>query len=182
MAQFVSFQSGVEVSGEAVLAVVNALDAGKPTRLKILRKHGIVDPHPHEWYSQQAWLDAFKEMSEIFGVHTLFAIGEAIPENAIFPPGVDDLRSALASIDVAYHLNHRGGEIGHYTLSEFDEAKRTAIMVCNNPYPSEFDRGIITTMTRKFVSKDSVIYDVQLDRARETRLRGADSCTYFVTW
>jgi len=182
MAQFVSFQKGVEVCGEAVLAVVNALDAGKATRLKILEKHGIADPHPGGWYSQQLWLDAFKEISEIFGIHTLFAIGEAIPENALFPPELDNLKKSLASIDLAYHLNHRGGEIGHYTLAEFDEARRTAVMVCNNPYPSEFDRGIITTMTRKFVPRNSVIYDVQLDPSKETRLHGGNSCTYLVTW
>lgn len=182
MAQFVSFQKGVEVSGEAVLAVVNALDAGKATRMKILEKHGIADPHPGGWYSQQLWLDAFREISEIFGVHTLFAIGEAIPENAVFPPEVDGLKKSLASIDLAYHLNHRGGEIGHYSLVEFDEAKRSAVMVCNNPYPSEFDRGIITTMTRKFVPQNSMIYDVQLDPSKETRLRGGNSCTYLITW
>lgn len=182
MAQFVPFERGVEVSGEAVLAVVNALEAGKGTRLKILSKHGIVNPQPHEWYSQEAWLNAFKEISETFGIHTLFAIGEAIPENAIFPPEIDNLRKSLDSIEIGYHLNHRGGEIGHYTLAEFNETKRSAIIICNNPYPSEFDRGIITTMTRKFVPGDSVIFDVQLDTTKETRLQGGNSCTFVVTW
>jgi hypothetical protein len=182
MAQFVPFQDGVEVNGQAVLAIVNALDAGKSTRLKILSKHGIVDPHPNEWYSQKAWLDAFKEISEELGVHTLFAIGEAIPENAIFPPEINDLQKALSSIDIAYHLNHRGGEIGHYTLTAFDLEQRIAVMVCNNPYPSEFDRGIIATMVKKFVPASSFIYDVERDNSKETRLTGADSCTYIVTW
>jgi hypothetical protein len=182
MAQFIPFQQDVEVSGEAVLAVVNALEAGKATRLKILSKYGIDNPQPHEWYSQQAWLDAFKEISETFGIHTLFAIGEAIPENAIFPPELDSLQKSLGSIDLAYHLNHRGGEIGHYTLMHFDPEKRNAVMVCNNPYPSEFDRGIITTITKKFAPAHSVIYDVQLDSSKETRLKGADSCTYVITW
>jgi hypothetical protein len=182
MAQFVPFQDGVEVNGQAVLAVVNALEAGRNTRLKILQKHGISDPHPIKWYSQRAWLDAFREISGVLGVYTLFAIGEAIPENAIFPPEIDNLEKALSSIDIAYHLNHRGGNIGHYTLADFNEGKRTAIMVCNNPYPSEFDRGIITAMVKKFTPPNSVIYDVQLDAGKETRLMGADSCTYIITW
>lgn len=182
MAQFVSFADGVEVNGQTVLAIVNALEAGRATRFKILQKHGINDPNPNGWYSQQAWLNAFREISEALGVHTLFAIGEAIPENAIFPPEIDNLQKALSSIDVAYHLNHRGGEIGHYTLMDFNSEKRIAIMVCNNPYPSEFDRGIISTMVRKFVPSTSYIYDVQLDPFKETRLKGADSCTYIITW
>jgi hypothetical protein len=182
MAQFVPFQKGVEVNGQTVLAIVNALDAGRATRFRILKKHGILDPHPNEWYSQQAWLDAFREISEELGAHTLFAIGEAIPENAIFPPEINDLPKALSSIDIAYHLNHRGGEIGHYTLIDFNSENCTAIMVCNNPYPSDFDRGIISTMVRKFVPSTSFIYDVQLDSSKETRLKGADSCTYIITW
>jgi hypothetical protein len=95
---------------------------------------------------------------------------------------IDNLQKALASIDTAYHLNHRGGEIGHYALVEFNEHDRTAIMVCNNPYPSEFDRGIISAMTKKFVPASSVIYDVQLDPLHESRLKGGDSCRYVITW
>jgi hypothetical protein len=182
MAQFVPFQEGVEVNGQTVLAVANALEAGRATRLKILSKHGLSDIQLKEWYSQRSWLDAFKEISETFGVHTLFAIGEAIPENAIFPPEIDNLEKALALIDYAYHLNHRGGEIGHYTLTHFDAVKHTAIMVCNNPYPSEFDRGIINTMVKKFLPPTSLIFDVQRDVTKETRLQGADSCTYKITW
>ena len=182
MAQFVPFQEGVEVNGQTVLTIVNALEVGRATRFKILQKHGIANPQPKDWYSQKAWLDAFKEISEEFGVHTLFAIGEAIPQNAIFPPEIDNLHKALSSIDIAYHLNHRGGEIGHYTLTEFNEEKRTAIMVCKNPYPSEFDRGIITAMVTKFLPATSLIYDVQRDSSKETRLQGADCCTYIITW
>ena len=82
-------------------------------------------------------------------------IGKAIPENADFPPEVDNLEKALGPIDVAYPMNHRGGETGHYKLVSYDEEKKEATMVCNNPYPSEFDRGIITTMLRKFKPLDS---------------------------
>ncbi len=182
MAQFIPFQDGVEVNGQTVLAVVNALEAGRSTRTKIMEKHGILAPHSAGWYSQQAWLDAFKEISEELGMHTLFAIGEAIPGNAIFPSEIDNLQKALFSIDVAYHLNHRGGEIGHYTLKEYDDSKRTAVMICKNPYPSEFDRGIISTLVKKFVPTTSFIFDVQLDSSSETRLNGGDSCTYIITW
>jgi hypothetical protein len=182
MAQFVPFQEGVEVSGESVLAFANALEGGRATRIKILNKHGLSNLQSKAWYSHKGCLNAFKEVSEIFGANTLFAIGEAIPENAIFPPEIDSLEKALASIDVAYHLNHRGGEIGHYTLVHFDEHKHMATMVCTNPYPSEFDRGIINTMVRKFIPPTSIFYDVQLDLTKETRLQGADSCTYVITW
>jgi len=50
----------------------------------------------------------------------LFAIGKAIPESAIFPPEIQGLEMGLSAIDIAYHMNHRGGEIGHYNLILYD--------------------------------------------------------------
>lgn len=181
MAQFIAFERNVEVNGHTILAVINALEVGKEFRREILAKHGI-NPEPGGWYSQQAWLNAFREIAETIGQNTLFMIGKAIPEYADFPPNIDSLEKALASIDIAYHMNHQKGEIGNYTLKSFDEGNKTAIMVCNNPYPSDFDRGIITTMLRKFKPKNSFKYDVVLDTTKETRLNGAESCTYTITW
>ena len=176
MAQFIPFDKGVEVRGETVLSVINALEHGQDSRRKILQENGISKPESGQWYSQQAWLNGFKQISEEIGKHTLFSIGKAIPEHAQFPP-IENLKDALGLIDVAYHMNHRNGEIGHYNLTEFDESNRKAVMVCNNPYPSEFDRGIITTMLRKFKPADSFRYDVALDESQESRLNGGESCT-----
>lgn len=168
--------------GAAVLSLVNALPVGKETRLEILAKHGIVDPQADGWYPQRAWLAAFKDIAEEIGDFTLFSIGKAIPENAVFPPEIDSLDKALAAIDIAYHMNHRNGEIGHYTLTHFDGTAREATMVCNNPYPSEFDRGIIMTMLRRFIPPNSLRMDVKLDITQPTRTKGAESCTYKVLW
>jgi hypothetical protein len=55
-------------------------------------------------------------------------------------------------------------------------------MACKNPYPSEFDRGIITTMLRRFKPTLSTRYDVVRDPSKPTRLEGADSCTYRIIW
>ena len=110
MVQFVAFAPNVEVNGQTVLSVVDGLNPFRMLALRILSGHGIVDPKPGEWYSQQAWLDAFKHISEKVSA-TLYKIGLQIPENADFPPDVDTIEKALASIDVAYHMNHRGGEI-----------------------------------------------------------------------
>ena len=181
MAEYKSFSEGVEVNGQSILSIVNALSNGQENRLEILKKHGI-DPAPDKWYPQQAWLNAFKEISTVIGDHTVFLIGKSIPDNATFPPEINNLEMALNSIDQAYHMNHQGGEIGHYKLIEFDEINKTAIMSCNNPYPSEFDRGIITTMARKFRPKSSLKSDVTLFNTKESRRRGAESCTYKITW
>jgi hypothetical protein len=58
----------------------------------------------------------------------MFLIGKAIPEKAVLPPEIDSLEKALHSINMAYRMNHRGGEFGFYKLVSFDSAKRTATM------------------------------------------------------
>jgi hypothetical protein len=182
MAQFVPFASGVEVNGQTILSFVNAMPQYKEVVLGILEKNKLKDINPEGWYSQKYWLNAFKEVSEVYGQNTLFAIGKAIPESAKFPPEIRDLRSALDLINVAYHMNHRGGEIGYYKLTAFDDKNMKAEMECKNPYPSEFDRGIITAMARKFKPRESLLVSVELDNAKPSRMKGADSCTYKIKW
>ena len=63
----------------------------------------------------------------------LVSIGMKIPETAVFPPGIDSIESGLNSIDVAYHMNYRGGEIGVYQATTVSE--RQIDVLCRNPYP-----------------------------------------------
>lgn len=124
MAQFVAFEKGVEVNGQTILSVVKAFADGQETRAEILCAHGIKNPEAGKWYSQQAWLNAFKELSCSMGDEILFNIGQAIPLYAVFPTDNDTLENALHSIDQAYRINHRGGEIGSYRLVEFKEKEK----------------------------------------------------------
>ncbi len=179
MAQFQQFQSGVQVNGETVLTTVNSFpEFMRVKALSILKDNGIEDPQPGAWYCQQAWLDSFRVIAEKFGTNTLFEIGKGIPANAKFPPEVDRIDKALGAIDVAYNMNHRNGEIGYYKLVSYDQLKKELIMECKNPYPCDFDRGIITAMARKF--EPSVRVEVQ--PGKPNRKQGDDSSWYVVTY
>jgi hypothetical protein len=182
MAQYIPFDQNVEVNGQTILSFVNAMPTFRTAMLSTLATHGLVAIEPELWYAQKSWLNAFKEIGEKHGANTLFNIGKAIPENAIFPPNISDLHSALSSINVAYHLNHRNGEIGYYQLLSFDEQHKVAVMECKNPYPSHFDRGIITTMAKKFKPAQNFAVNVILDDNLPSRLNGAESCTYRIAW
>ena len=181
MAQFKALDPNVEVTAESVRAVIDGMGAFKETATKILAAHGISNVNPGTWHKQQAWLDAFKSISEQVGSHTLFNIGLKIPENAHFPPEIDSLGKALSAIDVAYHMNHRNGEIGHFQFQRTGE--RSVAMVCDNPYPCDFDRGIITAFCNRFPPKGSLAKaKVTHDDSKPCRKKGADTCTYLVTW
>jgi hypothetical protein len=179
MAMFKAYASKVEVNGETVLSVVDGMGAFKTRALQILAECGIKDPTPGQWYPQQAWLDAFKRIAETIGSNTLYSIGLKIPENAQFPPQIDDVHKALAAIDVAYHMNHRNGEIGHYQYQKAGETN--AVVNCPNPYPCDFDRGIIEAMVRKFKPRGGVAI-VEHDNTAPCRKKGAESCSYKINW
>ena len=192
MAKFQAFLRDVEVNGETVFAVVDGMGIFKKRAIAILAENGIVDPAPGQWYPQQAWLDSFRAISETIGAKTLHAIGRRIPENANFPDDINDIESALQSIDVAYHMNHRlGGKmlydprtkkmregIGHYRYQKLGDNKIK--MLCNNPYPCDFDHGIIEAMALRFKPSDCLFVEVQHDDSAPCRKKGEDSCTYYV--
>jgi hypothetical protein len=179
MAQFKAFSASVEVNGETVLSIVDGMGAMKSMAMAILEKNGIKDPKPGQWFKQQSWLNAFKQISESIGANTLSQIGQKIPENAQFPPDIDSIEKALAAIDVAYHMNHRNGEIGNYNYKANGPGK--ALMNCANPYPCDFDRGIIVSMARRFAAKSANVRVVHND-SKLCRKNGAESCTYAVAW
>jgi hypothetical protein len=180
MAMFQAFDPAVEVNGRTVYTIVDAMGVTRSLALLILRQNGIDDLQPAEWYPQQAWLDAFRDIARQLGGPSLWKIGLKIPENALFPAEIDSLEGALRSIDVAYHMNHRGGEIGHYRVVEISD--RSAVMVCNNPYPCDFDRGIIEAMANRFRPEVTGRVRVRHDEAQPCRKNGGESCTYLLGW
>ncbi|WP_437734543.1 hypothetical protein [Sorangium sp. So ce1335] len=191
MAQYVAFRPGVEVRAANLLALFEAPGrAYVPMIMKIMIKHGLHQLMAIDWLPMQLWLDAQREIEDTIGEHTLFALGKKAPEVVAWPAGIDSIEAALASIDVAYHLNHRiDGEpmfdlrtgvmkegIGHYRCHA--RGDRSIAVVCDTPYSSELERGLITGTARKF----KPAAEVTLDEAQPTRRRGGDSCTFVVRW
>jgi hypothetical protein len=196
--QFRVFEKDIEVNAPTVNSVVAGLGyftnlskryLGREKIGKIVNKQLVLDPG--EWYSQAAWLRAFENIAQQIGDKVLFNIGLSIPENAVFPPFVVDIDTAVQAIDIAYHINHRknGRElfnmetgvmqegIGHYGYERVP-GQNKIISVSHNPYPCAFDRGIITAMARKFQPDAVVIHD----DSKECRSDGKETCTYIVTW
>lgn len=189
---FKAMDARVEVNGETVLSVVDGMGSMKSLSLRVLKKVGIENPEKGKWYPQQAWLSAFKEISDNIGANTLFQIGQSIPKSAQFPPEINTIDRALMAIDVAYHMNHRIGSaplfnpangtmgegIGHYSCSP--AGPRSMTIKCINPYPCDFDRGIIEAMAKRFKPTDSTA--LQLRHGEGCRSKGSEQCVFHVSW
>jgi hypothetical protein len=196
--QFKAFEPGIEVHGSSIDAVVEAFKLFPSIGLKRMATHGIGTANAKGeividrdgWYSQTAWLAAFEAIATTVGTRALFQIGQHVPKHAIFPPQITDIRSGLASLDVAFHMNHRkdgrpmfdpaSGRmtkgIGSYGMK--DNGPRKVTCLCENPYPCDFDRGVITGVATRFERGARVTHD----ETGPCRKNGADSCTYHVTW
>ena len=173
----------MEVHGRTIIAVADdALsgfsDACRATAFDALAANGIDDPSPDEWYPQQAWLGAFEVIAAELEPHILDRLGEQIPDVAEWPTGVKSGEAGLRAIDDAYRRNHRGGDIGSYDFETTGE--RTGELICENPYPCEFDRGLIRAVARRYAPVESFV--VVEERGERGRRDGDDACVYTVSW
>lgn len=179
MAQFVQFEPNVEVNGETILASVHSFPSFMQfVAMKILEYNGIKNPCPGYWYSQQSWLNVIREMSEKYGTNTIFEIGKAVPEKALFPSNIESVDEAIASIDILHKMNHRNGDAGFYELVDRDYATQKITVHSKTPYPCDYDRGLITAIARKF--KKGVV--VEVDQSRLNRSAGCDDAWYIVSY
>jgi hypothetical protein len=196
--QFKAFDSGVEVFGANVGAFVDAFKLFPSVILKCLVKNGIgtmagknVDIDRSRWYPQENWLAAWEEIATNIGPRACYQIGRQVPRHAVFPPSVTEVNGAIASLDIAYHMNHRkNGKpmfdpatgqkakgIGNYGFEPM-KGERRIKSVCENPYPCDFDRGLLAEVATRFEAQARVSHD---DGA-PCRSKGASSCTYYVSW
>jgi hypothetical protein len=170
----------IEVYGRSVQALVNAMEFLKLKAQRVLASHGIQTLEPEQWYPMKSVLESFEDILKQVGPHTTRAIGHAVPKNAAFPPHIDSFESALQSLDQAYRMNHRGtGDIGSYRF--LPGLNRTATVVCDNPYPCEFDQGIMEALYDRFPPKGS--FRMRIDHEGSScRAKGAHACTYVLKW
>ena len=196
--QFKPFEPDIEVYGASIDAIVDAFKLFPSVVLRRLVNYGIgtlrgkdVVINRDAWYPLANWLSAYESIANEVGPRALFQIGQHIPKHAPFPPTITDIHSAVMGLDVAYHMNHRKGGrvmfdpatgqklsgIGNYGYTPVPRERRI-ISVCENPYPCDFDRGILTTLSARFERGARVVHD---DSA-PCRKNGADSCKYVIAW
>lgn len=177
MAQFVAFSPNVEVSGQSMQITIEAM--GNRV-FPLLQHHGMTKIEPDKWYPQQPYLDFFREVAsgDFSSVLDLVSIGLKVPELAFWPPEIDTIEDALFSIDQAYQLNHRGGEIGSYTATQ--TGPREIEIYCENPYPCDFDYGTVYGTAKRYLPQDGTLKVRHSDRC--CRKKGDDACLLVVSW
>jgi hypothetical protein len=178
MAQFVAFAPDAELIGQSMLVTIEAMGSSV---LPLLKKHGIENIHPDRWYPQQPFLDFFRDVAsgDFSSVFDLVSIGMKAPEIALWPENVKSIQDALFSIGEAYKMNHRGSEFGYYKATQTGE--REIEMECKNPYPCDFDYGLVYNTAKLYLPADGQL-TVEHAATGRCRQHGDDVCTYIVSW
>jgi hypothetical protein len=196
MEQQFAIDPGVEVSGASIGSTLDAFQQYPSIVTKYLVQHGLITSKQSQidrnaWYPLDKWLVVYHAIAKDVGLNSLYTIGKKVPENIALPPHVTDIRSVFATLNVAYHLNHRkGGQlmfdlatgtkldgIGNVTC-EASNGEQKLTLRFENPYPCEFDRGLITSFATRFEPAARVVHD----NNAPCRKKGASSCTYTVSW
>ncbi len=173
-----------QVSGASVRIFMEAMGKVKEMALGILQKHNIDTNVPMEsWVDLNKWINALKEIEQRFGPATMFNIGKTVPSVIAFPPQVNSFESAMNGLNYSYLLTHRGIPNSDKYYKFRMTGQKSAIMECDNPYPSDFDRGLLSGMTRKFPPAGVVgMVDVKLDESVPSRKTSGKSCVFKMSW
>jgi hypothetical protein len=173
------FDPNTEFLGKTLLSSILGLPGfTQKNMFRILEQKGIKQLDSNTWYILKIALDFYTQVNKDFGPNTIFNLGKAVPENAIFPPDIDSIESALQLIDVAYNMNHRNGYFGFYKMVSHDLEEKKIIMQCYTPYLCDFDRGLLTAMARKFKSGVRVF----VDEDRPSKKKGGNESWYIITY
>lgn len=163
-----------QILGAAIEPVLKAF-LSEATAAKMLKDGlGIETLSTQAYYPALKYIKTLDLIRSKVGDAVLRKVGLHIMTSAKWPPNVTNLEGALASIDVAYHMNHRPNEnIGHYKFQKISD--KHFKIICDNPYPCAFDLGIITGVAQAFSPKAMVFHEKNSCRAQ-----GQPICEYSI--
>jgi len=145
-----TLSSTAEVNGNSMLVTLNGCGAFKRQAMALLQERGVTSAVENgEWYPLSTLLGILEELARKVGSNVLVEVGKKVPELSTFPPQIETFAQVLESLNVAYHMNHRNGDIGDYQVTKTDAS--TYRVDCSTvPYPAKFNFGLIRGLSNKF--------------------------------
>lgn len=164
-----------QYKGAALRSFVLGLGQSEAIIKQILRTHGLERIDEEQWYDLNTARSIYYTVGKQVGERSLHAVGLTMITTATFPPGIDDIKSVLQSLDAAYKLNCRGPEIGRIDTEFEDEA--SALVTFATPFPCSLSRGILLGCAKRF-APDALIEHIPGSCVDD----GDPACTYHVAW
>lgn len=172
---------GVEVLGAAASAIFNHLLGDEV--MESLRKHGVDQLQPDQWYSVDKFIEVFADWfrNPSNTSNQLVSVGMAIIDNAVLPPEMETapLEQKLFLLGALHQINHRNGDPGSYQIEQVGE--KHIKYTTNTPYPDDMIYGYIYGVARRFLPRGTrftVSYDTTVRRQHE----GGTHTVYHLKW
>lgn len=175
----------VIVNGETVRMVLDGIDALPADQRDEVRAifdaNGLGDVDANTWYCQKPWLAALRAIGARIDGRALTSLGRHIPKTTVWPTDVTTVPDAIASINDAYRMNHRGPALGAYTFERTDD--RQGRVTSTTRYPCSLDIGIVKGVIREFSPTVTTTALAFVHEVSEScRDDGGEECTYAVRW
>jgi hypothetical protein len=177
VALYKSSSPNSEILGQAIQGYILGMGAFEATARDILQAHNLDrNPRPDGWYSQQAFLDALKEIAERIGPNTMRQIGKNVALVVPLPPEIDTLEKALSGISQGFKASHRGGTVPRMEFIKTGE--NAAKIVSGTPYPTELEMGMLAGYAARF----GKTIKISLDKSQPMRNSGGGTDTFLLKW
>lgn len=179
MTLYIATNPRAEVSAEFLLSFLRYAGTSTVLLRKALDQNGLPVISPTNWYSQQSFLNALRELESWVGAEELCCLGEAVGFRFPLPVSCRDVQESLHNMGLIYRFSHRGSIAEAITHIPNDD--HSAKLISETPYPDSFEQGIFLGITRRYIlSREKTRVLIDLNSAR--REMGDSSTTYLVHW
>lgn len=176
------YAPGAEVLGQAASAIFNHMLGDEV--MDSLRKHGVDQLKPDEWYPVDKFIEVFADWfrNPENTSNQLVSVGMAIIDNAMLPPEMESapLVQKLMLLGALHDINHRGtGDPGRYIIEQVGE--KHLKYTTNTPYPDDMIYGYIYGVAKRFLPRGTrftVSYDPDIPRQHE----GGTHTVFHLKW
>jgi hypothetical protein len=182
MAQFVCFYPNATVSGRVVNMLLKIAPLQHAPVYETLQRHGLQNPHEEQWYSLQNYLNAYRELSRQLGSYFLLNAGKQFFSFIRLGAEIQTLPDAVKALNEWYKDQHRGEQLEYFQVQGVFPERCEIQVLCQNPYPCYFDRGLLLALTKKYRPEQAKFFNVELHPNKPNRLMGSDESTYIISW
>lgn len=124
-------------------------EAIRPKAELLLRETGLEPGLREGWHPLEPILEWLDRLLAEFGEEPVRLLGRRYLQQTRLPPRLESFERALQTLEITFHLNHRGGDVG-VCLFRFRGPRQGELSI-QSPYPCPFVVGLLEALGERFL-------------------------------